>query len=157
MTLSRFLDRITLSLPSATTTQYVGRSWPGWLSKRSVIYWIQFTHYNKAVRPLIRAASKLPLFMLRGKWCADCLMIDGLVGHCGEHLTNLWKRDEGGTGQYPPPTLHVSSDLYIIFQLNLFSFSFCKSQFFNLWFCRHCWTFISWTILTKLPNMPLYP
>lgn len=56
-------------------------------------------------------------------------MIDGLVGHCGEHLTNLWKRDEGGTGQYPPPTLHVSSDLDIIFQLNLFSFSFCKSVF----------------------------
>lgn len=46
--------------------------------------------------------------LLRNKWCADCLMIDGLVGQCGEHLTNLWKRDEGGTGQYPPPTLHVS-------------------------------------------------
>ncbi|MEQ2164623.1 hypothetical protein GOODEAATRI_008529, partial [Goodea atripinnis] len=38
---------------------------------------------------------------------SDCLMIDGLVGQCGERLTNLWKRDEGGTGQYPPPTLHV--------------------------------------------------
>uniref|UniRef100_A0A7N8XYA1 AT hook containing transcription factor 1 n=1 Tax=Mastacembelus armatus TaxID=205130 RepID=A0A7N8XYA1_9TELE len=43
-----------------------------------------------------------------GKWCADCLMIDGLVGQCGERLTKLWKRDDGGTGQYPPPTLHVS-------------------------------------------------
>ncbi|KAJ3593601.1 hypothetical protein NHX12_005935 [Muraenolepis orangiensis] len=42
-----------------------------------------------------------------GKWCADCLMIDGLVSQCGERLVNLWKRDEGGTGQYPPPTLHV--------------------------------------------------
>lgn len=45
---------------------------------------------------------------IRGKWCADCLMIDGLVNQCGERVTNLWKRDEGGTGQYPPPTLHVS-------------------------------------------------
>uniref|UniRef100_A0A7N8X5I9 AT hook containing transcription factor 1 n=1 Tax=Mastacembelus armatus TaxID=205130 RepID=A0A7N8X5I9_9TELE len=46
--------------------------------------------------------------LANGKWCADCLMIDGLVGQCGERLTKLWKRDDGGTGQYPPPTLHVS-------------------------------------------------
>uniref|UniRef100_A0A8C5CNK7 AT hook containing transcription factor 1 n=1 Tax=Gadus morhua TaxID=8049 RepID=A0A8C5CNK7_GADMO len=46
--------------------------------------------------------------LTRGKWCADCLMIDGLVSQCGERLVNLWKRDDGGTGQYPPPTLHVS-------------------------------------------------
>uniref|UniRef100_A0A673ZQ58 AT-hook containing transcription factor 1 n=1 Tax=Salmo trutta TaxID=8032 RepID=A0A673ZQ58_SALTR len=45
---------------------------------------------------------------LQGKWCADCLMIDGLVAQCGARLVDLWKRDEGGTGQYPPPTLHVS-------------------------------------------------
>uniref|UniRef100_A0A8C5APF4 AT hook containing transcription factor 1 n=1 Tax=Gadus morhua TaxID=8049 RepID=A0A8C5APF4_GADMO len=44
--------------------------------------------------------------LTRGKWCADCLMIDGLVSQCGERLVNLWKRDDGGTGQYPPPTLH---------------------------------------------------
>lgn len=48
------------------------------------------------------------LRLLRGKWCADCLMIDGLVAQCGARLVDLWKRDEGGTGQYPPPTLHVS-------------------------------------------------
>lgn len=34
-------------------------------------------------------------------------MIDGLVAQCGERLSELWKRDEGGTGQYPPPSLHV--------------------------------------------------
>lgn len=45
----------------------------------------------------------------RDKWCADCLMIDGLVNQCGQRLIELWKRDEGGTGQYPPPSLHVSS------------------------------------------------
>ncbi|KAG7274274.1 hypothetical protein CRUP_037201, partial [Coryphaenoides rupestris] len=45
--------------------------------------------------------------LAKGKWCSDCLMIDGLVSQCGERLVNLWKRDEGGTGQYPPPTLHV--------------------------------------------------
>lgn len=46
----------------------------------------------------------------RDKWCADCLMIDGLVSQCGERLNELWKRDEGGTGHYPPPSLHVSYD-----------------------------------------------
>uniref|UniRef100_A0A673BWG4 AT hook containing transcription factor 1 n=1 Tax=Sphaeramia orbicularis TaxID=375764 RepID=A0A673BWG4_9TELE len=52
--------------------------------------------------------------LAKGKWCADCLMIDGLVGQCGEGLSNLWKRDEGGTGQYPPPTLHVRIKLILI-------------------------------------------
>uniref|UniRef100_A0AAQ5ZKQ9 AT hook containing transcription factor 1 n=1 Tax=Amphiprion ocellaris TaxID=80972 RepID=A0AAQ5ZKQ9_AMPOC len=51
--------------------------------------------------------------LTRGKWCADCLMIDGLVNQCGERLTNLWKRDDGGTGQYPPPTLHSSFELLL--------------------------------------------
>ncbi|XP_048830493.1 protein ELYS isoform X2 [Brienomyrus brachyistius] len=49
----------------------------------------------------------------KGKWCSDCLMIDGLVGQFGERLTDLWKRDEGGTGQYPPPTLHALLDIYL--------------------------------------------
>ncbi|KAK5612742.1 hypothetical protein CRENBAI_007729 [Crenichthys baileyi] len=52
--------------------------------------------------------------LAKTKWCADCLMIDGLVGQCGERLTNLWKRDEGGTGQYPPPTLHALLDIYLL-------------------------------------------
>ncbi|XP_013872655.1 protein ELYS [Austrofundulus limnaeus] len=52
--------------------------------------------------------------LAKNKWCADCLMIDGLVGHCGERLTNLWKRDDGGTGQYPPPTLHALLDIYLL-------------------------------------------
>ncbi|XP_041837533.1 protein ELYS isoform X2 [Melanotaenia boesemani] len=52
--------------------------------------------------------------LAKSKWCADCLMIDGLVGQCGERLTNLWKRDEGGTGQYPPPTLHALLDIYLL-------------------------------------------
>ncbi|XP_056268602.1 protein ELYS isoform X2 [Pseudoliparis swirei] len=52
--------------------------------------------------------------LAKGKWCADCLMIDGLVGQCGESLTDLWKRDEGGTGQYPPPTLHALLDIYLL-------------------------------------------
>uniref|UniRef100_A0A3Q1FT70 AT hook containing transcription factor 1 n=1 Tax=Acanthochromis polyacanthus TaxID=80966 RepID=A0A3Q1FT70_9TELE len=52
--------------------------------------------------------------LAKGKWCADCLMIDGLVDQCGERLINLWKRDEGGTGQYPPPTLHALLDIYLL-------------------------------------------
>lgn len=50
-------------------------------------------------------------------------MIDGLVGQCGERLTNLWRRDEGGTGQYPPPTLHVR---------DLTDFYFSVSDVFHL-------------------------
>ncbi|KAM6943618.1 protein ELYS [Xenentodon cancila] len=52
--------------------------------------------------------------LAKNKWCADCLMIDGLVGQCGERLVSLWKRDEGGTGQYPPPTLHALLDIYLL-------------------------------------------
>uniref|UniRef100_A0A4W4FVI2 AT hook containing transcription factor 1 n=1 Tax=Electrophorus electricus TaxID=8005 RepID=A0A4W4FVI2_ELEEL len=52
--------------------------------------------------------------LAKEKWCADCLMIDGLVTQCGERLADLWKRDEGGTGQYPPPSLHALLDLYLL-------------------------------------------
>ncbi|KAM4593025.1 uncharacterized protein ahctf1 isoform 2-T5 [Odontesthes bonariensis] len=52
--------------------------------------------------------------LAKNKWCADCLMIDGLVGQCGERFTDLWKRDEGGTGLYPPPTLHALLDIYML-------------------------------------------
>uniref|UniRef100_A0A8C5GNV9 AT hook containing transcription factor 1 n=1 Tax=Gouania willdenowi TaxID=441366 RepID=A0A8C5GNV9_GOUWI len=52
--------------------------------------------------------------LAKGKWCADCLMIDGLVSQCGERLASLWKRDEGGTGQYPPPSLHALLDIYLL-------------------------------------------
>uniref|UniRef100_A0AAV2LNI0 PWWP domain-containing protein n=1 Tax=Knipowitschia caucasica TaxID=637954 RepID=A0AAV2LNI0_KNICA len=52
--------------------------------------------------------------LAKGKWCADCLMIDGLVDQCGERLLKLWKRDEEGTGQYPPPTLHALLDIYLL-------------------------------------------
>ncbi|KAJ8271040.1 hypothetical protein GJAV_G00122100 [Gymnothorax javanicus] len=50
----------------------------------------------------------------RGKWSSDCLMIDGLVGLYGACLGDLWKRDEGGTGNYPPPTLHALLDMYLL-------------------------------------------
>ncbi|MGH0152998.1 UNVERIFIED_CONTAM: hypothetical protein FKN15_023444 [Acipenser sinensis] len=42
----------------------------------------------------------------RGKWSSNCLMIDGMVSQFGDQLEKVWKRDEGGTGRYPPPTLH---------------------------------------------------
>nr|XP_015206993.1 PREDICTED: protein ELYS [Lepisosteus oculatus]XP_015206998.1 PREDICTED: protein ELYS [Lepisosteus oculatus] len=50
----------------------------------------------------------------KGKWCSDCLMIDGMVSQFGDRIANLWKRDEGGTGQYPPPTLHALLDIYLL-------------------------------------------
>lgn len=35
-------------------------------------------------------------------------MIDGMVSQLGEQAEKLWRRDEGGTGKYPPASLHVS-------------------------------------------------
>ncbi|KAM9466874.1 protein ELYS [Clarias gariepinus] len=52
--------------------------------------------------------------LAKDKWNADCLMIDGLVAQCGDRLSELWTRDEGGTGQYPPPSLHALLDLYLL-------------------------------------------
>uniref|UniRef100_A0A7N8WJ29 AT hook containing transcription factor 1 n=1 Tax=Mastacembelus armatus TaxID=205130 RepID=A0A7N8WJ29_9TELE len=70
----------------------------------------------KLVQPTWQSYVMLTVsfYLLSGKWCADCLMIDGLVGQCGERLTKLWKRDDGGTGQYPPPTLHALLDIYLL-------------------------------------------
>ncbi|XP_008935120.1 PREDICTED: protein ELYS [Merops nubicus] len=50
----------------------------------------------------------------RGKWDSDCLMIDGLVSQLGEQVEKLWQRDEGGTGKYPPASLHALLDLYLL-------------------------------------------
>ncbi|NXM86665.1 ELYS protein, partial [Oenanthe oenanthe] len=50
----------------------------------------------------------------RGKWDSDCLMIDGMVSQLGEQVEKLWQRDEGGTGKYPPVSLHALLDLYFL-------------------------------------------
>nr|AAN65622.1 ELYS transcription factor-like protein TMBS62 [Homo sapiens] len=50
----------------------------------------------------------------RGKWNPDCLMIDGLVSQLGERIEKLWKRGEGGTGKYPPGSLHAVLDMYLL-------------------------------------------
>ncbi|KAM6270332.1 protein ELYS-like [Spheniscus humboldti] len=50
----------------------------------------------------------------RGKWDSDCLMIDGMVSQLGDQVEKLWRRDEGGTGKYPPATLHALLDLYLL-------------------------------------------
>lgn len=49
----------------------------------------------------------LATFFFRGKWDSDCLMIDGMVSQLGDQVEKLWQRDEGGTGKYPPASLHV--------------------------------------------------
>ncbi|KAM9017850.1 protein ELYS isoform 1-T5 [Ara ararauna] len=49
-----------------------------------------------------------------GKWDSDCLMIDGMVSQLGEQVEKLWQRDEGGTGKYPPASLHALLDLYLL-------------------------------------------
>ncbi|XP_077024661.1 protein ELYS isoform X2 [Tamandua tetradactyla] len=50
----------------------------------------------------------------RGKWNPDCLMIDGMVAQLGDRIETLWKRDEGGTGKYPPTSLHALLDIYLL-------------------------------------------
>ncbi|XP_004439626.1 PREDICTED: protein ELYS [Ceratotherium simum simum] len=50
----------------------------------------------------------------RGKWNPDCLMIDGMVSQLGDGVEKLWKRDEGGTGKYPPTSLHALLDIYLL-------------------------------------------
>uniref|UniRef100_A0A8C8YYD3 AT-hook containing transcription factor 1 n=1 Tax=Prolemur simus TaxID=1328070 RepID=A0A8C8YYD3_PROSS len=50
----------------------------------------------------------------RGKWNPDCLIIDGMVSLFGDRVEKLWKRDEGGTGKYPPPSLHALLDIYLL-------------------------------------------
>ncbi|XP_066237651.1 protein ELYS isoform X1 [Saccopteryx leptura] len=50
----------------------------------------------------------------RGKWNHDYLIIDGLVSRLGDQAEKLWKRDEGGTGKYPPPSLHALLDIYLL-------------------------------------------
>ncbi|XP_028903078.1 protein ELYS isoform X1 [Ornithorhynchus anatinus] len=49
----------------------------------------------------------------RGKWSSDCLMIDGMLSQLGDRVEKLWRRDEGGTGKYPPSSLHALLDLYL--------------------------------------------
>ncbi|XP_053158450.1 protein ELYS isoform X2 [Hemicordylus capensis] len=50
----------------------------------------------------------------RGRWNPDCLMIDGIISQLGDSVVKLWQRDDGGTGRYPPPTLHALLDLYLL-------------------------------------------
>ncbi|KAM5237705.1 protein ELYS [Ctenodactylus gundi] len=50
----------------------------------------------------------------REKWSHDCLLIDGLVSQLGDQIEKLWKRDEGGTGKYPPASIHALLDIYLL-------------------------------------------
>ena len=49
----------------------------------------------------------MSVLYLSGLKTTEVLIIDGLVEHIGQPLHNLWEK-EGGTKQYPPPSLHVS-------------------------------------------------
>ncbi|XP_075059629.1 protein ELYS isoform X2 [Mixophyes fleayi] len=48
-----------------------------------------------------------------GKWHSS-LMIDSMICQFGAKIENLWRRDEGGTGKYPPANLHGLLDLYLL-------------------------------------------
>uniref|UniRef100_A0A8I3VYB9 AT-hook containing transcription factor 1 n=1 Tax=Callithrix jacchus TaxID=9483 RepID=A0A8I3VYB9_CALJA len=76
------------------------------LSRFSYDYAAVQSYYSSRRQSLARLA--------RGKWNPDCLMIDGLVSQLGERIEKLWQRDEGGTGRYPPPSLHALLDMYLL-------------------------------------------
>ena len=45
-------------------------------------------------------------------------MIDGLVSQLGVEVEKLWKRDEGGTGRYPPASIHLGHSDTAIYRVN---------------------------------------
>ncbi|XP_064329840.1 protein ELYS-like, partial [Phalacrocorax carbo] len=68
--------------------------------------------------PLIRsyyAGHRQQLERLsRGKRDSDCLMVDGMVSQLGDRVEEMWQREEGGTGKYPPPSLQALLELYLL-------------------------------------------
>ncbi|XP_030843104.1 protein ELYS isoform X2 [Strongylocentrotus purpuratus] len=53
--------------------------------------------------------------MCRQSGNSDIMLIDGLVSEAGPALTSLWDRKEqGGTGTYPPPSLHALLDMFLL-------------------------------------------
>ncbi|MEE6475466.1 hypothetical protein FKM82_010755 [Ascaphus truei] len=50
----------------------------------------------------------------RGKWNTSSLMIDGMISQFGDGIGQLFSRDEGSTGKYPPASLHALLDLYLL-------------------------------------------
>ncbi|XP_061480635.1 protein ELYS isoform X2 [Rhineura floridana] len=72
-----------------------------------------FYNYQHIQRFYVSCRQKLE-HLSRGKWNPDCLMIDGMISQLGDSVVKLWQRDDGGTGKYPPPTLHALLDLYLL-------------------------------------------
>ncbi|KAL8185787.1 UNVERIFIED_CONTAM: Protein ELYS, partial [Gekko kuhli] len=72
-----------------------------------------FYDYQNIQRFYVSSRQKLERSS-RGKWNPDCLMIDGMVAQLGDTVVKLWQRDDGGSGKYPPPTLHALLDLYLL-------------------------------------------
>ncbi|XP_013907786.1 PREDICTED: protein ELYS [Thamnophis sirtalis] len=72
-----------------------------------------FYNYQHIQRFYISCRQKLE-HLSRGKWNPDCLMIDGMISQLGDSVVKLWQKDDGGTGKYPPPTLHALLDLYLL-------------------------------------------
>lgn len=72
-----------------------------------------FYNYHSLQNYYIGRRQKLER-LSRGKWNADCLMIDGMLSQSGDRIVKLWSRDEGGTGKYPPVTLHAFLDIFLL-------------------------------------------
>ncbi|KAL6087893.1 hypothetical protein STEG23_014029, partial [Scotinomys teguina] len=72
-------------------------------------------HYNyPVIQNYYTSRRQRSEHLPRGKWSHDCLMIDGLVSQLGDQVEKLWKRDEGGTGKYPPASIHALLDIYLL-------------------------------------------
>ncbi|XP_071110083.1 protein ELYS-like [Haliotis cracherodii] len=48
----------------------------------------------------------------------ELLLIDGLVDCCGDAIPALWER-EGGSGLYPPPSLHALLNVYLVEEVSI--------------------------------------
>lgn len=71
-------------------------------------FWLEEICYTERLELAFYSVQILATFRSRGKWDSDCLLIDGMVSQLGDQVEKLWRRDKGGTGKYPPASLHVS-------------------------------------------------
>lgn len=79
-----------------------------WKGRAAVSRRLEESRYTGRLELVFNSVQILATFCSRGKWDSDCLMVDGMVSQLGDQVEKLWRRDAGGTGKYPPASLHVS-------------------------------------------------
>lgn len=75
----------------------------------------QFSYPSSLLRQTYAQRRAELARMCRDSGSSDIMLIDGLVSEAGAALASLWDRkEEGGTGAYPPPSLHALLDMYLL-------------------------------------------